>query len=96
MFGFRGSASATFRFEGRIEGSEGCVFLDRDAVSAVRGIRIAWMRDVKEVGMFFAEKVFEKGIDVHSPHPSFQSDGVLLYLLRRLTFGNVRWLNSKV
>lgn len=46
--------------------------------------------------MLFAEKIFEEGIDMHSPHPSFQSDGVLLYLLCRLTFGNIRWLNSKI
>jgi hypothetical protein len=33
---------------------------------------------------------------MHSPHPSFQSDGILLYLLCRLTFGDIRWLNSKI
>lgn len=54
------------------------------------------MRNVKEVGMLFTEKIFEEGIDMHSPHPSFQSDSVLLYLLCRLTFGNIRWLNSKI
>lgn len=54
------------------------------------------MWDIKEVGMFFAEKIFEKGIDMHSPHPSFQSDCILLYFLYRLTFGNIRWLDSEV
>lgn len=46
--------------------------------------------------MLFAEKIFEKGINMHSPHPSFQSDGILLYLLCRLAFGNIGWFDSKV
>jgi len=52
--------------------------------------------DIKKVGMLFAEEIFEEGIDMHSPHPSFQSNCILLYLLYRLTFGNVWWLDSKV
>jgi hypothetical protein len=96
LFGLGVSPSTTFRFEGWIKGSDGCVFLNRNAISAVGGKRIAWVRNVKEVGMLFAEKIFEESIDMHSPHPSFQSDGVLLYLLCRLTFGDIRWLNSKI
>jgi hypothetical protein len=96
LFGLGVSPPTTFRFEGWIEGSDGCVFFNRNAISAVGGKRIAWVRDVKEVWMLFAEKIFEEGIDMHSPHPSFQSDSVLLYLLCRLTFGNIWWFDSKV
>jgi hypothetical protein len=54
------------------------------------------MRNITKVGMLFAQEVFEEGIDMHSPHPPFQSDGILLYLLYRLTFGDIRWLDSEV
>ena len=46
--------------------------------------------------MLFAEQIFEESIDMHSPHPSFQSDRVLLHLLYRLTFGDVRRFDSEV
>lgn len=46
--------------------------------------------------MPFSEKIFEEGIDMHCPHPSFESDRVLLYLLHRLAFGNVRRFDTKV
>jgi hypothetical protein len=96
LFGIGVPPSATFRFEGWIKGSDGRVFLNRNAISAVRRVGIAWVWDVKKVGMLFAEQILEKGIDMHSPHPSFQSDGILLYLLCRLTFGKIRWLDSKI
>lgn len=46
--------------------------------------------------MLLAQKVFEESIDMHGSHPSFQSDCVLLYLLYRLTFGDIRWFDTKV
>jgi hypothetical protein len=96
LFGLGVSPPTTFRFEGWIKRSDGCIFLNRNAIPAIGWEWVAWVRDVKEVGMLFAEKIFEEGIDMHSPHPSFQSDGILLYLLCRLTFGDIWWLNSKI
>jgi hypothetical protein len=54
------------------------------------------MRHIKEVGVLFAQKIFEKRINMHSPHPSFQSDCILLYFLYRLTFGDIRWFDSEI
>jgi hypothetical protein len=96
LFGLGIPPSTTFRFEGWVQGSNGRVFFDQNTISAVRGIRIAWVWDIKEVGMLFAKKIFEERIDMHRSHPSFQSDCILLYLLHRLTFGNIWRLNSKV
>jgi hypothetical protein len=94
LFGLGVPSSTTFRFEGWIEGSDGCVFFNQHTISAVGRIRIAWVRDIKEVGMLFAKKIFEEGIDMHRPHPSFQSDRILLYFLYRLTFGDIGRLYS--
>jgi len=46
--------------------------------------------------MSLAEKVLEEGIDMHCPHPSLQSDRVLLYLLDRLALGHIRRFDTKV
>jgi hypothetical protein len=54
------------------------------------------VRNFQKVGMSLAEKILEEGIDMHRPHPSLQSDRVLLYLLDRLAFGNVGRLDTEV
>jgi hypothetical protein len=46
--------------------------------------------------MSLAEKILKEGIDMHCPHPSLQSNRVLLYLLYRLAFGNIGRLNTEV
>jgi hypothetical protein len=46
--------------------------------------------------MSLAEKVLKEGIDMHCPHPSLQSDRILLNLLYRLAFGNVGRFDTEV
>jgi hypothetical protein len=96
LLGLGVSPSTSFGLEGWIESSDGSIFFDRDSVSAVGRIRVAGMRHVKKVCVLFAQKIFEERINMHGPHPSFQSDRILLYFLYRLSFGDIRWLDSKV
>jgi hypothetical protein len=96
LLGFRISSSASLWLERRIKSPDCRVFFGQNTVSATGGIRIARVRHFQEVGMPFTEKILEEGIDVHCPHPSLQSDRVLLYLLYRLAFGNVGWFDTEV
>ena len=54
------------------------------------------MWNFQEVGVSLTEKILEESIDMHCPHPSLQSDRVLLYLLYRLAFGDIRRLDTEV
>lgn len=46
--------------------------------------------------MLLAQQVLKKGIDMHCPHPPLQSNGVLLYFLYRLAFGDIGRLDTEI
>jgi hypothetical protein len=96
LLGLGVSPSTSFGLEGWIESSDSSIFFDRDSVSAVGRIRVAGMRHIKKICVLFAQKIFEKRINMHGPHPSFQSDRILLYFLYRLSFGHIRWFDTKI
>lgn len=57
---------------------------------------MTWVWNIKKVSVLLAEKIFEEGINMHGPHPSFQPDSILLYLLYGLTLGDIGRLDSEV
>ena len=44
------------------------------------------MRNVHEVRVFLSHQILEESIDVHSPHPALETNGILLDLLHALSY----------